>query len=344
MIAQFRRNAVDVDANKTPGIARTMLATASDISKMRPYDATSAWNTPIDPSVHYDPNSDAMIATIGLSKNGGSISSDASRFSYPVYFVDSATPRWDITCLKYSCTVVTSKGTERTATIKAVPIPAGAMPSAGTDGNLIVIDRATGTEYNLWQAERTETGWNVSNASVYNIFWDAMPEHYGSRGAGIPYYAGLIRPWEIAQGHIDHAIAFGYPFPARDRCVFPASKTDGESDLPFAIPEGARLQLDPKLTEAEFKRLGLDRTGKIIARALQQYGMILVDYSGRPKIYAENLEDNPLATQTWSDPQLGLTDSTIKQIPYSSFRVLALPPAYWNQTSNSPAHGDCTAY
>jgi hypothetical protein len=152
-----------------------------------------------------------------------------------------------------------------------------------------------------------------------------------------------VRPWEITQGHIDHAIAFGYPFPARDRCVFPASKTDGDSDLPDAIPEGARLQLNPQLTEADFDRLGLDRTGKIIARALQKYGMILVDYSGRPKIYVENLADNPLARQAWSDPQLRLTDSTIEQIPYSSFRVLALPAAYWNPSLTGPTHGDCAA-
>jgi len=32
--------------------------------------------------------------------------------------------------------------------------------------------------------------------------------------------------------------AFGYAFPTRDRCVFPASKTDGDSDLSDAIPEG----------------------------------------------------------------------------------------------------------
>jgi len=351
MVAEFRRNAPDLDASMTSAIATieaetaTALHTASvDVSRMRPYAATSPWNTPIDPMAQYDPNSNAMIATIGLSKNGGSISSDASRFSYPVYFADSSTPRWDITCLKYSCTIVTSKGAEMTSTIKGVPIPANAKSSTGTDGNMIVIDRVTGAEYNLWQAERTETGWSVGNASVYNIYWDAMPELYGSRGAGIPYYAGLIRPWEIVQGHIDHAIAFGYPFPARDRCVFPASKTDGESKLPDAIPEGARLQLDPLLTEADFDRLGLDRTGKIIARALQQYGMILVDYSGRPKIYAENLADNPLTTQSWLDPQLGLTDSTITHIPYTSFRVLALPPAHRNTSPNSPAHGDCAAY
>ena len=200
-------------------------------------------------------------------------------------YADRSTPRWNLDCRKYDCTVVTSKGTVVTSAIKDVPIPDDAKPSAGTDGNVIVIYRVTGAEYNLWQAKRTETGWKISNASVYNIFWDATPERYGSRGAGIPYYARLVRPWEIAQGHIDHTIAFGYPFPARDRCVFPASKTDGDSDLSDAIPEGARLQLDPQLTEEDFDRLGLDRTGKIIARALQKYRMILVDYSGQLKIY-----------------------------------------------------------
>jgi hypothetical protein len=351
IVGVLRITAVQLGQNRSAATTSTPLVSTAptppsalaDISMMRPYDPSSAWNTPINSAARADANSDAMIATIGMSKNGGAISSDASQFSYPVYFADRSTPRWDLQCSKYDCTIVTSKDTEVTSTIKGVPIPDNAKPSTGTDGNLIVIDRVTGAEYNLWQARRTETGWKISNASVYNIFWDAMPERYGSRGAGIPYYAGLVRPWEIAQGHIDHAIAFGYPFPARGRCVFPASKTDGTSDLADAIPEGARLQLNPQLTEADFDRLGLDRTGKIIARALQEYGMILVDYSGRPKIYIENLADNPFATQAWSDPQLSLTAWTIGQIPYSSFRVLALPAAYWNPSRTGPTHGDCAA-
>lgn len=309
----------------------------------RPYSDDSPWNTPISANPHYDTYSDQMIDTI-KRKNGGAITSDPAQYSYPVYFVDQTTPRWDVPCLKNKCTIVSDSGVEKTTMLKDVPIPADAQQSTGSDGQIIIIDKQTGAEYNLWQVQRTVNGWTASNASIYNVFWNGMPENYGSRGAGVPYFAGLVRPWEIAQGRIDHALAFGYPTPARDRCVAPASKTDGKSSLKYAIPEGARLQLDPKLTDADFDRMGLDRTGKIIARALQTYGMFLIDISGRPKIYVENLNDNPMTKQAWDDAALNLTSTTIAGIPVDAFHVLELPEAYWEKdAAGAIMHGDCFA-
>ena len=279
-----------------------------------------------------------MVATLGLH-NGGAVTSDHTQYTFPVYFSDANTPRYDVPCRVYRCTVVTSTGTTTTDVLRAVPVPGGARASAGSDAQIIVIDRDTGTEYDLWQVSGGDAGWSVSNGSVYNIYWDGMPTRYGSRGAGVPYYTGLIRPWEIAAGNIDHAIAFAYPASASRGCVWPASKTDGTSGDSMAIPEGARLQLDPSLTDADFDQWGLDRTGRIIARALQQYGMILIDVSGNPKIYAEDLSVNPYATARWSDPNILLTSTTIASIPYTAYRVLDLPDAYW--TGGSPTHGNC---
>jgi myo-inositol-hexaphosphate 3-phosphohydrolase len=314
-----------------------------DATQMRPYSETSVWNTPIGSAPRYDTHSNEMIATIGLV-GGRQITSDPSQYTYPVYFADETTPRWDIPCTRYKCTIVTPEGTSRTRQLTDVPIPPEAQPSRGTDAQMIIIDKTTYAEYDLYEVIRTDTGWSVSNGSVYNILWDGTPTKYGSRGAGVPYYAGLIRPLEIAGGRIEHALAFGYHHPAEDRCVFPASKTDGNSTLPYAIPEAARLQLDPSLTEADFDEIGLDRTGKIIARALQEYGMFVIDGSGRPKIYAEDLENNPYATLDWSDPELNLTSTTIADIPIDYFRVLALPEAYWDPALEGPFHGGCYAY
>ncbi len=114
--------------------------------------------------------------------------------------------------------------------------------------------------------------------------------------------------------------------------------------MPYAIPEGARLQLDPTLTEVDFDSIGLNRTGKIIARAMQEYGMFLVDTSGRTKLLVEDLTNNPSATQKWTDPELNLTDKTISNIPITSFRVLEFPPAYWDPSADSYDHGDCFTF
>lgn len=301
----------------------------------RPYTGDSAWNTPIASGAAVDPHSRQMVATIN-----GPLTSDPDQFTYPVYSVGPATPRFVVPATKLRWTIVDVNGGVTMADTAIVPIPPEARPSGGSDGQMIILDPVTGTEWDLWQATRQGDGWSVANGSVYNIHLDAMPPTYGSRGAGIPYLAGLIRPWEIAAGRLDHAIAFAYPLTARDRCVWPASKTDGDDRDEFAIPEGARLRLDPSLGDADFDRLGLDRTGRIIARALQKFGMILVDGSGRPKIYAEDTADNPYATVQWTHPALALAANTVSPIPIDRFEVLALPSGYWTG-GDGPKHGEC---
>jgi hypothetical protein len=311
-----------------------------DATTLRPYSPDSIWNTPIDSHPNYDPHSADMISTIGLDYNG-KITSNPLDYSYTVYFVDSTTPRWNIPCDSNNCTIVRQEGVSKTTVLENVPIPPEARPAGGTDAAMIVINRETLDEYNFLGVVRTATGWAIDNGSLYNLSFNGTPPKYSSRGAGVPYYAGLIRPWEIEQGKIEHVIGFAYSFPASDRCVYPASKTDGSSNLPYSIPQGARLQLDPSLTDADFNQMGLSATGKIIARALQEYGMILVNVSGRPKIYVENLDDNPLATYQWGDPPYFLTATTISGIPYTSFRVLALPQAYWDPNAPIMLHGKC---
>jgi hypothetical protein len=304
----------------------------------RPYTAGSAWNTPIAAGAAADPHSAQLIA--GLAPHdGGRVTSDPDQYTFPVYFADASTPRYNVPCRAYRCTVVSPSGTTTSDVLTGVPIPLGARPAAGSDAQMIIIDPASGTEWDVWQASFDGATWSVSNGSVYNINWDAMPTRYGSRGAGLPYYAGLIRPWEIAAGRIDHALAFAYPAPASGRCVWPASKTDGNTGGDGAIPEGARLQLDPNLTDADFAAMGLNRTGMIIAHALQQYGMILIDHAGRPKIYVENLLVNPAAGYSWADPAIALNSTTVAAIPHTAFRVLDLPDSYW--TGSGAMHGEC---
>lgn len=314
------------------------------IEEKVPYTKNSPWNTPIGASPKYDVHSDEMVANLRLS-NKGQIITAGEGFNYPVYFADENTPRWDIPCLRNECTIASSnQNVVRTDIVQDIPIPVGAQPADDTDGRMIIIDTVTYTEYDLVHAQRTAKGWEAGTVSIYNILWDGTSVRHSSRGSGIPGYAGLLRPWEIRQGRIEHALAFGYTEPALDKCVFPASKTDGDSTIPFAIPEGARLQLDPSLTEADFDQMGLDRAGKIIARALQEYGMISVDHSGSFKIYVEDLINNPFVSENWTDPDLSLTKESIYGIPYTSFRVLELPPDYWELSETPIYHGECLAF
>ena len=122
-----------------------------------------------------------------------------------------------------------------------------------------------------------------------------------------------MRPCEIEQGLIDHAIAFSYDSP-RNAFVRPATKSDGDSGSLDDLPEGARVQLDPTLTELEIKSWECTGACFAVARALQDYGMIVVDNSGRSKLYFEFQ-----GTANWNE---SVEQYTVSPIPVDHLLVL----------------------
>jgi myo-inositol-hexaphosphate 3-phosphohydrolase len=281
----------------------------------RPYTAGSPWNTAIGADPAYDPASALHVAAIG-----GSLSSDPDQFTYPVYEVDADTPLVPV-ALSGTFSEVTGGGTvlaRRTGPItEQLPIPAGAGPAAGDDAQIILHDRATGAEWGLFELHKNgDGGWEATNGYVYNTGWNAVPPSgFGSRGAGVPYLTGLVRPCEIARGRIDHALAFAYDDPT-PQWVYPATKSDGHSLLPADMPEGARLQLNPDLSEQDIIALGCTGPCLTIARAMQEYGMYLIDHAGHPKVMLEYRD-----TAAWSP---AVDSRTVRPIPTNQLELLEL--------------------
>ena len=174
------------------------------------------------------------------------------------------------------------------------------------------------------QFRRTADGtYDVSNVGRYVTTWSAVPprddnrQPYFLRGAKIPYLAGLVRPCEIARGRISHALAFAYPG-TTPKWVYPATHSDGTTPVGEGLPTGTRLQLDPSVSAATIKRRWRC-TGACftIARALQRYGMYLIDSSGRSKLIMEYDR-----TANWNG---AVTASTPSRIPVGRFRVVPPP-------------------
>jgi hypothetical protein len=233
----------------------------------------------------------------------------------PVYEVTSSTPIKTVNLSGNYSDVVNDSTITRAKTVQ-VPVPNGAQPATGSDAQIIFWNRQTGDEWGFnGVVVNSDGSLNVKNGYHYNTNWDGSPPiGFGSRGAGVPYLTGLIRPCEIKQGHIDHAIAFAYDTPT-GQFVYPATKSDGSGAFPD-MPEGTRLQLNPDLTDAQIQSWGCTGSCLIIAHALQKYGMIIIDKAGHPKIYTEYE-----GTAHWN----GLINaSTPKTIPYNQFRVLKI--------------------
>jgi hypothetical protein len=277
----------------------------------RPYSPTSPWNTSIGNHARY---------ADGLQLSGP-LTSDPSQYTYPVYRAGARTPRRTLRVDGVYSNV--TGGGRRLSVVRhvslRVPIPRRVQAASGSDAQVIVVNPATGDEWGAWQVRRDGNGLRAENAYHYNTRWNGVPPRtsdgrpFGSRGAGVPYLAGLVRPCEIARGRIDHALAFAYDAPSPQH-VFPATKSDGTGSGPSALPEGTRLQLDPSLSRARIASWGCRRACLVVARALQRYGMFVIDASGRPKLMFEYK-----GTARWDGV---VHASTVSPIPLAAFKVL----------------------
>jgi hypothetical protein len=158
-----------------------------------------------------------------------------------------------------------------------VPIEGG--PHSSGDRHVIVVDRDTCTDYELYAAYPHSGGtrWTAGSGAIFNLRSNHLrPAGWTSAdAAGLPILPGLARYDEVARGVIDHALRFtaactakAYVYPARHE----ASTCTG-ANLP---PMGLRVRLKASVNIA-----GLPHQARVVAQALKVYGMILAD-NGSP--------------------------------------------------------------
>ena len=199
------------------------------------------------------------------------------------------------------------------------------------DGHISIIDPFHNV---LWEMSRFKGIYNDRiNCSTFNI-WDLTgngvgdpnegrrSKTRGGRGSGFPIIAGLIRPEEIQSGEIRHALAFTFDSVKRADVCYPACRSDGKSNLYDAPAEGMLFQLNPELSDVEFGKWGLSQGAKVVARALQKYGMYLCDCGGPMALQLQLLDkDINISRQKWDEKAPGLY-TTIKNIPTNQFRLI----------------------
>lgn len=175
--------------------------------------------------------------------------------------------------------------------------PAGVVPATGADGHADIIDPATNRIHSFYQLRQVDGQWRASSYT-----WTALdgrgfgtPAQYqqGSRAAGVPASAGLIRSAEVNDGLpvYHHALAMSMTYNALSRnptYTFPATNADGNAQTTNAgvIPEGALVMLPASFDLSQIANPKLLK----VARTLQSFGAYVVDRNdGTPfEIYVEN--------------------------------------------------------
>lgn len=318
----------------TPTTTPSSNGKPEDLVHIPLYSNANPFAKKIESNPEIDPNSDAMVEGLVSQAAIGFVIAQ-KQWTVPVFYADESTPRYDVTL---KCGKEWELGVTK---LKNVPIPDWAEPSdddhegginpdgcGGSDNGpdegdfaMAVIDTSTRCEYDFWQAKKTKGKWAASWANSISIDSDSIFEKgLSCRGSGFALMNGLIWPDELKAGRIDHAIAFSYDLTRAGGPVSPATDSDGTSKGSDTMPEGARVQLDPTL---DLDSLGLTDYEKTIAKALQEYGMILVDDGGGMAFYVVH----PLSAK--NNPYEGILPdkdyASLENIPVDKFRVLKLP-------------------
>jgi hypothetical protein len=298
----------------------------------RPFSADSPWNQTISSSAQKHPDSDAIISLMASRSPKLTV---ARSYTIPVWVVDSSKLSpvavksdkifdwWDTNLDGWSDV--------------GVPLTPSMWQEQTNDGHICIIDPSLHTAWEMsrysWPSGSPPqcTTFNIWNVRLTGVGNPNEGNRWGTRGgraSGFPEIAGLVRPEELDTGEIRHALVFTYSDIRRaddGRKMFywpPACRSDGSSIGPEHPIMGMRFQLDPTLTDTDFNRWGLTSEAKIVARALQKYGMFLGDRGGDMKIQVQLLSKDPNQHRAlWEDHAPGLYNA-IEKIPTNELRIV----------------------
>jgi len=270
------------------------------------FPSDNAWNQDISQAPLLS-NSAGIIATI--QGNGGTRLhpdfGENSDYGIPFVVVPGDQPLVPITYTAY--------GDESDP--GPFPIPADAPVEGGNastgDRHVLVLRADTCDLFELYRAFRSTNGWRADSGARFDLRSNALrPLGWTSAdAAGLPILPGLVRNDEVAAGEIKHAIRVTFSR-TRSGYVLPAThfaSDDGNVNLPAM---GMRLRL-----KASFDTSQLTGQARVIAVAMQRYGLIVADngsnwfFQGAP-------------SAGWNDDDL----NQLKAISGSNFEVVDTGP------------------
>lgn len=273
--------------------------------KCKIFPANNHWNLRVD-GLPVAANSETMIESIGAARSVhpdfGSGTWEGAPIGIPFKVVSKRQKRVPVS---FEYADESDRG--RYPVPKNAPIEGG---RSGTgDRHVILIDRDRCKLHELYAAYPVRGGrsWRAGSGAVWSLRSNKLrPDGWTSAdAAGLPIFPGLARADEVVRGEIDHALRFtaartqrAYVYPARH---FASSNSD-----PSLPPMGLRVRLKSSVDLNQFSR-----QARVIARALQRYGMLLAD-NGSPW-YISGAPD-----RRWDNDDL----RTLKSLRGSDFEVV----------------------
>lgn len=265
-------------------------------------------------SLAVDPNSDAILSNIGLTKglfaDFGSGLYEGVIIGIPYVAVTNDQPSIPVTYRGNSYD--DDYGDESDPGPFPIPLSMTLEGNGEGDSHAIAVNVDNGMLYELYNAGINGNTWEASSGAVFNLNEEEYRPLYwtSADAAGLPIFPLLIRYPEIEEkGEIDHAIRFtirrsaiyeGFVHPARHLV---SGNTDNN-----LLPFGGRLRLKDDVDISSFSE-----TNQVILRAMKKYGLILADVGSDMFISGAPHDD-------WDNDDL----KELGQIKVSDFDVIEL--------------------
>jgi hypothetical protein len=153
------------------------------------------------------------------------------------------------------------------------PIPPAVHIEGGGDRHALLVERDRCRLYELYGLRRQGTRWTAGSGATWNLRSTRLrPAGWTSAdAAGLPILPLLARFDEVRRGRIDHALRVTVRR-TRRAYVYPARHFASSSPDPSLPRMGERLRLKRGVDVG-----GLPRQARVVARAMQQYGLIVAD-------------------------------------------------------------------
>jgi hypothetical protein len=354
-----RGEGIDLDALT---IVRRPAGDAERPAEVLPYDRRALFNRPIGRAPTH-PGSAPIVAELARMVSTKRVNASVDGEVPPVYVARRSDPFY---------AVEVEGRTER------FRVPRGAVAGSGFDHPLVILDpshpdHGRHVELRVWQARVDHDARRIAGngAGLFHYNNDGLrlnPDASPSRslpfagwgtGSGLSYLAGLVRPGQVAAGRIEHAVRVSWGCQGfTDAFVAPAVRTDqgaarcgGRRVAPRAkVDMGMRLRLDPSvncrarrapLLPGRAESMRETRFLRILCRALQDYGMVVLDGTEPDGllVYMEHRASADWARVAGSPhaggygyllrdgttPPDGLVRDSSHGIPWAAMRVVSAP-------------------
>lgn len=322
----------------TPAQAASKSGTDSRPVSSRILSPSSPFYQKLPASTPAASDSGAMVASLKAqahkyygTSTTPNIAINTNKYSTPLYVARNSDPVHNITawnCQSHTASVAKYLNDA----LKGVHLPADLQPDPSSDGSVSIYNPDSDELIELWRARKSGGGWQACWGGRLTKASQSLGTFSGTFGAsasGMALWPTTIRQNELLAGRIDHVVSLAIPHTKKGGHSWPAVRGDGwKAGNELSI--GQMLRLPASLNIDAMK---LSPAAKTIAKAAQQYGIIVTDTSGAVSFAAENpiaLASNKYSTifrgrEAWAEMA---GDKTKGEVAFPLEKLVALPMNY----------------